>query len=273
LIGRPGRAIFAAMPKVKPKVNAAAVIFGLALAAAPVRAAGPPPLAVRYEAFAAGFPVVSFDFRVAESEEGYALDGQVRTEGLLRIFYKLVMKTDTEGVIAAHELHPHQHEQHVEARGKQRVARLSYPGDGTVATLLEPPEDPGRPKPTPQQTERTIDPLTALLAIGRAVARTGRCAGTFAVFDGRRRYDLVLHDEGTERIEKVGGMPYAGEVRRCPVSAVKIAGFSFDQDYSPHTTNGTVWFATPQPGGPALPVRIEFDSSWGFITVRLTGIE
>ena len=251
-----------------------AAVAALALAGvAPSRAAGTPPLTVRYEAFAAGFPVVAFDFRVNETEEGYALDGQVRTEGLLKVFYKLVMRTDTEGAVAAHDLQPRQHQQQVQARGKQRIARLSYPGDGSVAAVLEPPEDPGRPTPTPQQTERTIDPLTALLAIGRSVARNGRCAGTFAVFDGRRRYDLVLHDAGVERVEKVGGLPYAGEVRRCPVSAVKIAGFSFDQDYSPHTTNGTVWFATPQPGGPALPVRIEFESSWGFITVRLTGIE
>jgi uncharacterized protein DUF3108 len=256
------------------RLEAAAVILLLALAGAPTAsAASAPPLLVRYEAFAAGFPVVSFDFRLDESEQGYALDGQVRTEGLLRVFYKLVMQTETEGAVAAQELRPRRHEQHVRARGKERMARLSYPGDGSVAAVLEPAEDPGRPKPTPQQIERTIDPLTALLAIGRAVARTGRCAGTFPVFDGRRRYDLVLHDEGVERIEKVGGLPYAGEVRRCPVSAVKIAGFSFDQDYSPHTTNGTVWFARPQPGGPALPVRIEFGSSWGFITVRMTAIE
>ena len=105
----------------------------------------------------------------------------------------------------------------------------------------------GRPKPTAQQMLHTVDPLTAILAIGHAVARSGRCGGSVAVFDGRRRYDLVLTDDGSERLEASSGNAYAGEVRRCLVAAVKIAGFSFDQDYSPHTSNGRVWLAAPLP--------------------------
>ncbi len=247
---------------------AAALLAGPGLAA-PAAAA---PLVLHYEAYAAGFPVVGFDFRVNESGAGYALDGAVRTEGLLRLFYRLDMRTETEGRIGGSQLRPLFHEQHLRVRGKDRQARLDYPGDGSVATALVPPEDKGRPKPSPAQIAHTIDPLTALLAMGREVAGAGRCQGRFAVYDGRRRYDLVLADEGTEKLERSPAYAYAGEVRRCSVAAVKIAGFSWDQDYSPHTTDGRVWFAAPRPEAPALPVRIDFGSSWGFVSVRLTGI-
>ncbi len=231
------------------------------------------PLVVRYEAYAAGLPVVAFDFRLDEGDRGYALSGQVRTMGLLRLFYRLDLSTLSQGTIGVADLQPLFHEQALQARGRDRMARLDYPGDGSVATSLVPAEDPGRPKPTLQQIAHTLDPLTALLAIGRAVAQRDRCDGRFAVYDGRRRYDIVLSDDGVERMEKSPAYAYAGEVRRCAAAAVKIAGFSWDQDYSPHTTEGRVWFATPRTGAPALPVRIDFGSTWGFVTVRMTELD
>lgn len=250
--------------------------LGLVLAlvpAVPGDAVPTAPLMLRYEAFAAGFPIVSFDFRLDESGEAYTVGGRIRSVGLFQIFYGFAMRAESQGTIGAEEVHPRFHEHALRSRGRDRHARLDYPGDGTVAASLVPPEDSGRPKPTAQQIANTLDPLTAILAIGHEVARAGKCGGRFAVFDGRRRYDLVLSDDGSERMETSPAYGFAGEVRRCVVAVVKIAGFSFDQDYSPHTTNGRVWLAAPRPGAPALPVRIDFGSSWGFVEVRMTDIE
>ena len=262
---------------ISPRAGARA--FGLALlvlaplhgqaAAAPASA----PLHMRYEAFALGFPVVRFDFRLDQDDRAYALGGTVRTQGLLRLFYRFDMQTESAGSFAGGAPAPRFHEQKLRIRGHDRSARLDYAGDGSVATALVPPEDAGRPRPSPPQIRGTLDPLSTLLAIGRAVAAAGRCTGRFAVYDGRRRYDLVLADDGVERLERSPAYAYAGEVRRCSVAAVKIAGFSWDQDYSPHTSSGRVWLASPRPGAPALPVRIEFGSSWGFVSVRLTEVK
>jgi hypothetical protein len=245
-----------------------------ALAFLPIAAsaATPQPLILHYEAYAAGFPVVSFDFGVDETGAGYVVGGRIRTVGVLGLFYSFAMQAESQGAIAIADLHPRFHEHSLRSRGRDRHARLDFAGDGTVTAALVPPEESGRPKPSPQQMLHTVDPLTAILAIGHAVARAGRCGGSVAVFDGRRRYDLVLTDDGIERLEASAAYAYAGEVRRCLVAAVKIAGFSFDQDYSPHTSNGRVWLAAPRPGAPPLPVRINFASSWGAIEVRMTGI-
>jgi hypothetical protein len=245
----------------------------LAAVSLPASAAGPTPLTLRYEAYAAGLPVVSFDFRLDESGAGYVVGGRIRTVGLLRLFYSFAMQAESQGAIAVADLQPRFHEHSVRSRGRDRHARLDFAGDGTVMAALVPPEDSGRPKATAQQLLHTVDPLTAILAIGHAVARAGRCGGSVAVFDGRRRYDLILTDDGSEQLEASSGIAYAGEARRCNVAAVKIAGFSFDQDYSPHTTNGRVWLASPRPGLPALPVRIDFSSSWGTVEVRMTAID
>jgi len=246
------------------------VMLGLA-GVAPGRA-GAEPLDVRYEAFAAGFPVARFDFRLKEASGSYVVDGEIRTEGLLRLFYRVKLHAASEGALAAAAVAPRSHEQVMDAAGKAREAHLEYPGDGRVLAQLVPPDDPGRPKPTPQQILDTIDPLSAILAIGRHAAHAGSCGGRFAVFDGRRRYDVVLSDEGSERIEAAPAVAFDGMARRCRVAAVKIAGFSNDLDYSPQTTMARAWLASPRVGAPALPLRVDFDSSWGLVEVRMTAV-
>jgi hypothetical protein len=248
----------------------ALVMLGLVLAA-PGRA-GAEPLDVSYEAFAAGFPVARLDFHLKEVDGSYRVDGQIRTEGLLRLFYRVNLHAVSEGALAAAAVAPRAHEQLVDAGGKDRKAHLEYPGDGRVLAQLVPPEDSGRPKPTAQQILDTIDPLSAILAIGRRAARAGSCGGRFAVFDGRRRYDVVLSDEGSERIEAAPAVAFEGMARRCRVAAVKIAGFSNDLDYAPQTTMARAWLAAPRAGAPALPLRVDFDSSWGLVEVRMTAV-
>jgi hypothetical protein len=239
----------------------------LVLVAIPAAAAEPEPLVLHYEAFAAGLPIVALDFRLDESGSAYAVDGQIRTVGLLRLFYRVELRAQSQGAMAGEAMQPHVHEQVLTTQGKDRVARLDYPGDGTVTVHLVPAEDSGRPQPTPQQTVDTLDPLSTILAIGHALAGAERCAGRFRVFDGRRRYDIVLSEDDAR-----GGPPKDGTALRCRAQAVKIAGFSFDQDYQAHVNNGHVWLAPPRPGAPALPVRIDFDGSWGLIEVRMTKV-
>jgi len=243
-----------------------AAVPALGLVAFPAAAAEPGPLVLHYEAFAAGLPVVMFDFRLDESGSAYTVDGHIRTVGLLGLFYRVELRAQSQGERAGEAMRPHVHEQVLTTQGKDRVARLEYPGDGTVTAHLVPAEDSGRPQPTPQQTVDTLDPLSTILAIGHALAGAERCAGRFPVFDGRRRYDIVLTDDDVRGARTKDG------ALRCRAQAIKIAGFSFDQDYQPRTNNGHVWLASPRPGAPALPVRIDFDGSWGLVEVRMTKV-
>jgi uncharacterized protein DUF3108 len=255
----------------RPKVLGPALMLAFAAMMVPVAAiAAPQSLRLEYEAYAAGFPIVTFAFRLDETRSAYSLDGRIRAVGAFRLFYRVDVRAESQGELIRDAAQPRWHEHVFTSKGKDRVARLDYPGDGKVAAQLVPAEDSGRPRPTEQQTVDTLDPLSAILAMGHRVARAGHCEGTFAVFDGRRRYDLTLTDEGGERIDAAPA--YVGPVRRCHAAVMKIAGFSFDHDYQPRTTNGRVWFASPRPGAPALPIRIDFDGNWGLVEVRMTKV-
>jgi hypothetical protein len=231
------------------------------------RAAPPAALRLSYDVSIRGFPLLTLDVRIAETVGSYTVSGFIRTAGMVDWLADFVMQSESRGTIAADVLRPSLHETSSHWRNGRRGTHLEYAGDGTVAAVVTPAEEPGRaepPLPTPKQTIGTLDPLSAILAINRAIARAGSCAMQVPVFDGRRRYDLILADDGFERAEPAaGGVP----LRRCSIEVVKIAGFAAKEAARPD--HGQAWILAQGEGQPAVPVRIEFDTRWGPITVRM----
>jgi hypothetical protein len=84
-----------------------------------------------------------------------------------------------------------------------------------------------------------------------------------AVFDGRRRYDLVFTDAPAE------ALPDLAAAQVCLMSRRRIAGFPTDPVESRATDRGKLWFARLVPGDLMVPVRIEFNSEFGTFTAEL----
>ena len=247
---------------------AAALVLMAALGQPMGRAAPPAALSLTYAVSIRGFPLLTLDVRIAETVGSYTVSGFIRTAGVVDLLADFVMQSESRGTIAADVLRPSLHETASHWRNGQRGTHLEYAGDGTVAAVVTPAEEPGRPEPplpTPEQTVGTLDPLSAILAINRAIARAGSCAMQVPVFDGRRRYDLVLADDGMEQASTTAG---AAPLKRCGIEVVKIAGFPEKEAGRPD--HGRAWIQAQGEGQPVLPVRIEFDTRWGPITVRMT---
>ncbi|HJT06230.1 MAG TPA: DUF3108 domain-containing protein [Stellaceae bacterium] len=223
------------------------------------------PLKLRYDVYARGFPVLSLDFRLAESATAYEVTGTVRAQGLLGALSDFTLHTESRGAVAGEKLRPSMHDNESRARRKERRAHLDFRRDGTVVAALTPADDPDHRLPTAEQVVGSVDPLTAILTIGHVVAQSGSCRAKVAVYDGRRRYDLVLTEDRPERAEHGS----SAELRRCALDLVKLAGFTSDRNRPPRIEHGKVWIMPPlRPGMPPLPARIEFHSDWGQITVQ-----
>ena len=223
------------------------------------------PLKLRYDVYARGFPVLSLDFRLAESATAYEVTGTVRAQGLLGALSDFTLHTESRGAVAGEKLRPSMHDNESRARRKERRAHLDFRRDGTVVAALTPADDPDHRLPTAEEVVGSVDPLTAILTIGHVVAQSGSCRAKVAVYDGRRRYDLVLTEDRPERAEHGS----SAELRRCALDLVKLAGFTSDRNRPPRIEHGKVWIMPPlRPGMPPLPARIEFHSDWGQITVQ-----
>jgi Protein of unknown function (DUF3108) len=245
---------------------AAALVVGLAQAAGLAAPPATAPLSLSYTVSIRGFPLLVLDFRIAETVGTYSVSGVIRTSGVVDMVADFVMRSDSRGTIAADGLRPSLHETSSHWRNGQRGTHLEYATDGTVSAVVTPAETPGRPEPplpTPQQTVGTLDPLSAIVAINREIIRTNSCAMRLPVFDGRRRYDLVLADDG---VEQAAATADPTPLRRCSIEVMKIAGFP---EKDAHADHGRAWILAAGEGQRALPVRIEFDTKWGPITVRM----
>jgi hypothetical protein len=252
--------------------GAAAALALVVLLGQPASEAAPPAPAgsrsLHYDVSIHGFPLLAVDFRIAETAGSYSVSGAIRTVGVADWFAQFVMRSESDGTIAGDRLRPSLHETASHWRNHQRGTHLEYAADGSVAAAVTPAEEPGAPDPplpTPEQTIGTLDPLSAILAINLAIARAGSCAMRVPVFDGRRRYDLVLADDGMER---PAAMADAAPLRRCSIDLVKIAGFSEGEE-AERNDRGRAWVLSQGEGQPAVPVRIEFDTRWGTIAVRM----
>jgi hypothetical protein len=138
---------------------------------------------------------VLFDVRRTD----YRLRTAMQTRGVASLFGRGEQTTEAAGVFRGTDPVPARYRTVGVWRGKLRHIEIDYPpgATGPVLRVLEPEEAPGERDAVPPELSRgTLDPLSALVKLSRAVAATGRCDGAAAVFDGRRRSDAVARTTG-----------------------------------------------------------------------------
>lgn len=150
-------------------------------------------------------------------------------------------------------------------RGTHRVVEIDYGADGAVRSRVSPPPEQDSRDAVPEALQQgTIDPITASLT---AVA--GGCRGRLPVFDGRRRYDLVLEALPDGDVPSRRGV-YAGPARRCRALIEPRGGFWRSEPHESETpARLEYWIAPPAPGLPPAPVYLELTGARGTLSVVL----
>jgi hypothetical protein len=144
--------------------------------------------------------------------------------------------------------------------GAGRRTRVDYRPDGTVDGGSTPP----LPQPVAAGSLRgTVDNLTAYLQLERQLAKTGRCAMSVAVFDGRHRYDLQFTDAGKQTLTPTGGQNYKGDAIACHMRRID-RGIPNDEQ-NEGASSGTLWYAQLIPGDVLVPVRMQMDTQLGSV--------
>jgi len=113
-------------------------------------------------------------------------------------------------------------------------------------------------------TRDTVDNLTAYLRLERQLARTGSCALTARVFDGRHAYDLVFADAGRTVLSPAGGQKFSGNAIACRMTRRYPDGI-VDSEKDEGAREGTIWYARLVPGDLLIPVRMEMDTQLGVV--------
>lgn len=236
-------------------------------------AAGAAPLLARYEVQAAGLRVAQVEALLDLEGPRYRIRTRIRMTGMAGWFSSGDQLTSAEGGWRGPDPVPAQYQTEGLWRGSYRRVVIDYSPAGMPRLRAIEPPNRGEREPVPEALQQgTIDALSALAKLTRSVAETGRCDGTAAVFDGRRRADYSVR---TVAMAAPAGGP-AGPLLHCAFESRTIAGFRSDQDPEearrPHPADA--WFGWPLPGGGPLPVRIDLAHRWfGSMRAVLVGVE
>lgn len=234
----------------------------LALAAFSTPARADQLVATRFEMFGfAQMGVLTLRNRTEERGERYAITIDYATKGMASVFVNLTTHAEARGRLISGSAQPEVFRDHSRRNGVERQSRLDYRPDGAIDAAATPPP------PTPMSAAAmrgTVDDLTAYFRLERQLARTGSCALTARVFDGRHAYDLVFTDAGREVLSPAGGQHFSGNAIACRMTRRYPPGSS-DPEKDEGARQGKIWYARLVPGDLLVPVRMEMDTQLGVV--------
>ena len=235
----------------------------------------PASLHASYDAYAAGIPV-------AEAEAGFSFEAQTyqmklgyHTTGMVGLFFRGHQLDLVDGSWHGTQAIPSGFVGAGFWRGKDRHVQIDYQHGKPIVRVLVPPNAEEREPVAESLQADTIDSLSALAGLIHAVGQTGRCETTVHTFDGRRAIEIQAHTVGEEMLEPTSRSSFSGKTLRCDFAGRMLAGFKFgaDRAHDSIPMHGSAWLAPMSAGGPALPVRIAFETRWfGDAVMYLTGV-
>ena len=252
-----------------------AAAFSVALAAPAARAE---PMTASYQIYFGGLNVLKAEALWEQGATGYRLAAAAETQGFVGWLNPWKGSTESRGQIAGGKVIPAHHRNwgtsdDSESDGERLVA-LSYDADGRLTDTLVVPEQEWEGRhPLPADAGKgTLDPLSVIAGLAELLQAGDRCEGRFAVFDGRKRYNLIVSDAGEKELRPTSYSIYAGPARGCRLDYEMLGGHKIERSkYVETARERIVWVARLSDGAPLIPVRLEIETAYGTVMGHLTG--
>lgn len=270
----PARATYENQPASNPSVRNAAVRYDIEK---------DHKLALQYDVYAGGFKALNASLVMALDDQAYDLSLEARTEGFIGDLFPWKASYTTSGHAEKGALMPSIHTERSTWRNTVKVTEMSYGPQGKVlkATVHEGDKTTVKRDIDESLTKDTMDLLTGTLTMLQTVKNSEKCQGKFPVFDGKRRFNIVLKDEGKETLSPTKYSKFEGEARRCTVKVEPVAGFKKKDEkrgwmaVQGHTEARkkppTLWLGRMKDSGQVVPVRMEIASDYGSVVAHLSG--
>lgn len=226
-----------------------------------------------YAVYAGGFHVLDAHAYHIRQGGRYDIGAGARTEGFLDWLFSWEGRATSAGRLKGPSAVPDRHENWGHFNGADRRVLVTYDQDGTVAFVERDPEpDWEELHPLPEDAPvGTVDPLSLVAQVAAHIDTGGSCEGTFPVFDGKRRYNLIADDKGIENLPENGYSIFQGPALKCRLDYEMLGGNRKEvSDVAKSAQNRDIWVAQVFDDGPSIPVRLRIETSFGVIFGHLT---
>ncbi len=230
-------------------------------------------IALSYNLYAASLPVAQLESRVELTGSRYRVASDLRTVGLADVRVGWRAEQVSSGRMVDGSARPSRFASDGIWRDEPRRTEIKYTVAGGIDLDLVPTAENDRHPPvSPAQRTGTVDFMSAMVQLAFSQSPADACSGTRAIFDGRRRYDMVLTADREDTLKKAGHAAYAGPALRCRVELRRIAGFAAEEDGFELPENLFVWLAREGSSGLVLPVKLQAPTEFGTATIFLARV-
>ncbi len=244
-----------------------------------------PPETVRinatYRVYFVGLPFGDVRLRMALKGSEYQMKGDGRFSILAGLISRWQGTTASSGKIAKSGPKPSKYKLNYSGGDKRGDVRIGF-NDGAATEISISPKKRPNPRDIPvteEQLKGVLDPMTGAFLRPRPDIRDADlkiCNETIPVFDGERRFDLVLTPKERVRVEIDAPTGYSGFAAVCQVQFVPIAGYRPDNGaikYLSHTDAIEVALVPLPSTGLYVPYRISVPTVVGSGSAILTSFQ
>ena len=177
-----------------------------------------------FTAFIGPFNASTAEFEYDLQPKNYAVRSTVRTNGTFNVLYPFEAKYFTGGKIENDFLETSAYHYTSQSRFNKRTKEMIYNDEGQPVFAISTKNGKEKKKeiePTPE-TEDTTNLQTVLAAIAHQYNNLRFCDSRIPIFDGKKRYDVIFRDEGTEDLPKSKYSPFSGKAAKCSMYIDKL---------------------------------------------------
>lgn len=244
----------------------------------------PHKLALRYDVYAGGFHALDADLSMDLDKKAYDMKLSAQTQGFIGDLFPWKASFNTSGHAENGVLTPSVYTERSTWKKGVKVTEMSYAPNGKL--LKTTTRSDGKITTdrdiNQELAGNAVDLLTGTLVMLQSVKNNSKCEGSFPVFDGKRRFNITLTDDGMDVLEPTTYSRFSGEALRCILKVEPVAGFKAKDKkrgwmaVQNHTEARhklpTIWLAPAhKKGDPMIPVRMEIASDYGSVVAHLTG--
>ncbi len=237
------------------------------------------PITAEYEIYVGGVHLLHAETHADLSAKTYRMAAKAQTVGIWDDWFPWETTVESVGKNSGGAMQPKHYKTTSSWKHKPQLLMLDYKDDGGVVYAKESTDAPDvSERLSDDVVGKTLDPLSGILQLMAHYTMHDDCNATTAVFDGKRRFDLITKDLGEVTLRPNDVNLYAGTARKCALRFNLIAGKPKDMESrkfwqadkgKDNRPPFIVWMARLRPDLPPMPVMAETSSPFGSVMVHL----
>ena len=203
--------------------------------------------------------------------------GSVKSDGIASLVSGFQSASSAEIKLHASEWHPIYLSLSRITKSKQIASSVHWSASGDILSdVQQPPPDLDKVFPILDKLKQNvIDPYSAVMRQLEYIGTYGKCAGSYAIYDGLRRFEMQFDTVGD--IDLVADRPYGfdGQALHCQITVFPKGGHRIESSWHKKPDKDrqfSVYFGRFSVDL-VLPVRVEIEAPIGLGVARLNMIK